>query len=147
MSKAVSKIKSAPFILSVILILTVIISAVLIIADKDKSDALVTIHSCGEIVWSGGLDGMTGEKILTIVPSRGDFLPLVIEGEDTSYDHYNVVKITQDGVCVIKSDCKNGICIHQGTVSSGGLPIACLPNRLLITVTSDNSDRADAYTY
>ena len=147
MSKEVSKFKSAPFILSVILIMTVLLSVIFIIADRSKNDALVTIHSCGETVWTGNLESISGEMILTIVPSQDGSHPLVIEGVDTSYDHYNIVRITSEGVCVTESDCKNRICIHQGTISAGDLPIACLPNRLLITVSPGEGNSIDAYTY
>ena len=147
MSKEVTKLKNAPFILSAILILTVLVSAVFIFAGNKGSGAHVTIYSGGEAVWSGDLFGITGEKILTVVPASGDAGPLIIEGIDTSYDHYNIVRITSEGVSVTDSDCKNKICIHRGTVRSGALPIACLPNGLLITVTSDSESQADAYTY
>ena len=147
MSKAASKIKSAPFILSVMLILTVVISVIFIMRDKEGTGAVVTIYSCGETVWSGRLDEITDEKILTIVPASGEGCPAVIEGTDTSGDHYNVVTVTPGGVRVTESDCKNRICIHRGMISSGDFPIACLPNRLIITVTSDSGSGADAYTY
>ena len=133
--------------MSAILVLTVVISAVFILADKSGNDPLVTIHSCGEVVWTGRLNDITEEKILTIIPAANGEHPIVAEGIDTSHEHFNVVRISPDGVCVTDSDCKNRICIHQGMTASGDLPIACLPNKLLITVSSDEGADADAYTY
>jgi hypothetical protein len=147
MSKAVSKFKSAPFVMSAILVLTVCVSVIFILADNGKNDAYITIRSCGEVVWTGSLTNIREETILTVIPSSDGEKPKVIEGTDTSYEHYNVISITSDGVSVTESDCKNRTCIHQGVISSGDLPIACLPNKLLITITSNESGDADAYTY
>ncbi len=147
MSKAVTKIKSAPVVMSAILVLTLFVSVIFIIKDNGRKDAYITIRSCGEVVWTGSLAGIQDETVLTVVPASGGGKPMVIEGIDTSYEHYNVISITPDGVSVTESDCKNRICIHQGLMTSGDLPIACLPNKLLITVSSDEGDGADAYTY
>ncbi len=133
--------------MSAILVLTLFVSVIFIIKDNGRKDAYITIRSCGEVVWTGSLAGIQDETVLTVVPASGGGKPMVIEGIDTSYEHYNVISITPDGVSVTESDCKNRICIHQGLMTSGDLPIACLPNKLLITVSSDEGDGADAYTY
>jgi hypothetical protein len=147
MSKAATKVKSAPVIMSAILVLTLFVSVIFIIKGTGKNDAYITIRSGGEVVWTGSLTGIQGEIVLTVVPASGDEKPAVIEGIVTSYEHYNVISITPDGVSVTESDCKNRICIHQGVMTSGDLPIACLPNKLLITISSDEGNGADAYTY
>ena len=133
--------------MSAILVLTLFVSVIFIIKDNGRNDAYITVRSCGEVVWTGSLTGIQGETVLTVIPSSGGGKPMVIEGIDTSYEHYNVISITPDGVRVTESDCKNRICIHQGLMTSGDLPIACLPNKLLITVSSDEGNAADAYTY
>lgn len=133
--------------MSAILVLTIVSSAIFILADNSKNDAYITIRSCGEVVWTGSLTDIQGEMILTVIPSSNGEKPKVIEGTDTSCEHYNVIRITSDGVSVTESDCKNRICIHQGVMTSGDLPIACLPNKLLITITSNEGNGADAYTY
>ena len=133
--------------MSAILILTLFVSVFFIIKGRSKNDAFIKIHSCGEVVWTGSLKDIQGERVITIVPAQGGGHALVIEGADTSCEHYNVIRITPDGVSVTESDCKNRICIHQGVMTSGDLPIACLPNRLLITISSEEGNGADAYTY
>ncbi len=133
--------------MSAILGLTLLVSVIFILTDKSKNDKHITIRSCGEVVWTGSLSDISGETVLTVVPSSDGEKPKVIEGIDTSFEHYNVIKISSDGVCVTGSDCKNRICIHQGLMTSGDLPIACLPNKLLITISSDEGNGADAYTY
>ena len=133
--------------MSAILVLTLFVSVIFIIKDNGRNDSYITIRSCGEVVWIGSLTGTQGETVLTVVPASGGGKPMVIEGIDTSNEHYNVISITPDGVRVTESDCKNRICIHQGLMTSGDLPIACLPNKLLITVSSDEGNAADAYTY
>lgn len=133
--------------MSAILVLTIVSSVIFILADKSKNDSYITIRSCGEVVWTRSVANIQGEMILTVIPSSNGEKPKVIEGTDTSYEHCNVISITSDGVSVTESDCKNRICIHQGVMTSGDLPIACLPNKLLITISSNESGDADAYTY
>jgi len=147
MSNAAAKVQSTPVIMSAILVLTLFVSVIFIIKGTGKNDAYITIRSGGEVVWTGSLNGISGKTVLTVIPASGDEKPAVIEGIDTSYEHYNVISITPDGVSVTESDCKNRICIHQGVMTSGDLPIACLPNKLLITISSDEGNGADAYTY
>lgn len=133
--------------MSAILILTLLLSVIFVIRDKSGNDAYITIRSCGEVVWTGSLTAVRDETVLTVVPSSDGGRAKVIEGIDTSYEHYNVISITSDGVSVTESDCKNRICIHQGLMTPGDLPIACLPNKLLITISPDEGNGADAYTY
>ena len=133
--------------MSAILVLTLLASVIFILTGNGKKDTFISIRSCGEVVWTGSLNNFTGEKILTVVPASDGSHPAVIEGIDTSFEHYNVISISTDGICVTESDCKNRICIHQGLMTPGDLPIACLPNKLLISITSDEGDDADAYTY
>ena len=147
MSDFSKKTKSAPVILSVILILITMIS-VLCIAVTGGSDArIVNIYSDGKLIWNGNLNSVTEDIILTVIPSSEGCDTEIVEGIDTSHTHYNVIRISREGVCVTDSDCKNKVCQHTGMISSPGIPIACLPNRLLITIISSSGSDADVYTY
>ena len=76
--------------MSAILILTLLLSVIFVITDKSENDAYITIRSCGEVVWTGSLTAVRDETVLTVVPSS-DGRAKVIEGIDTSYEHYNVI--------------------------------------------------------
>ena len=48
----------------------------------------------------------------------------------------NTVEFAPGQVRVQEATCPDQICVYQGWVESGGLPIACLPNTLIIQVIS-----------
>lgn len=48
----------------------------------------------------------------------------------------NTVEFAPGMVRVQEATCPDQICVYQGWVEAGGLPIACLPNTLIIQVVS-----------
>lgn len=67
-------------------------------------------------------------------------------GEDkinvkTSYG-YNIVDIKDQSVSIIDADCKDGICIKEGSISKPGQSLICLPHKLMVEIKSyDNKSR------
>ena len=45
-----------------------------------------------------------------------------------------IVETTSDGVRISKSPCSKQICVRQGSIHHEGKMIACLPNRVVVTV-------------
>jgi len=56
----------------------------------------------------------------------------------------NVVEIAPGRVRVREADCPDQICVHQGWIETGTVPIVCLPNRLIIEIRDGNAPEADA---
>ena len=52
----------------------------------------------------------------------------------------NAISVEQGRIRVFGADCPDLICARQGWVSSGAVPIVCLPNRLVITFEGTLSD-------
>ncbi|WP_329887096.1 NusG domain II-containing protein [Pseudoramibacter faecis] len=48
----------------------------------------------------------------------------------------NTVVIKNGRAYVSKADCKNQICVHSHPISENGETIACLPHRLILTITT-----------
>ena len=44
----------------------------------------------------------------------------------------NLVRVEHGCIAVIESDCPEQICVRQGFVQESGVPIVCLPHRLVI---------------
>lgn len=57
---------------------------------------------------------------------------------------YNVLSIKNGEVSISESDCKNQICVKEGTVSKDGQSIVCLPHQLVVTVVNDQKSEMDA---
>lgn len=45
---------------------------------------------------------------------------------------YNLVTIRDHGICISKADCPDQTCVKMGVLRAEGLPIVCLPHKLVI---------------
>ena len=50
----------------------------------------------------------------------------------------NVLLVEKGQISVMSADCPDGLCVKQGKISNSSQTIACLPNRLTITIESDD---------
>ncbi len=130
--------------MTAILLIIILVSVIWIFAVKNTKGKTVNIVSNGITVWTGDLDSINGELILTVIGDPDS--PHVVEGNLPQASPYNVIRITSEGACIIDSDCRTHVCIHEGITDSPAKPIVCLPNKLMITVTGENTD-TDAITY
>ena len=133
--------------MTVLLLLIAIASVIWIVFVKKTKGETVTIASNGVTLKTVDLNTIDGELILTVINDPSDEnSPYIVEGNKPLGNHYNVIRITREGAEIIDSDCSTHICIHEGITDSPAKPIVCLPNKLLITVTGENTD-TDAVTY
>lgn len=58
---------------------------------------------------------------------------------DTEYGH-NTVHVVPGGISVSAADCPDQICVRQGLMIHGGVPIVCLPHRLVISIEGSGID-------
>lgn len=68
--------------------------------------------------------------------------PHIIEitGEDGAW---NRVWISEDSVKMESASCPDGLCVHQGAISDGLLPIVCLPNKVQIQIVEDTGESSE----
>ena len=62
------------------------------------------------------------------------------------YDYYNVVIISEGAVCVSEATCKNKVCMRHSSISHPGESIVCLPNRLVVSIESEEGGGYDSIT-
>ncbi len=55
------------------------------------------------------------------------------------------VEIDRTSVRIIKSPCRNKICIRSGSISKPGQWIACLPNRVIVSIGGKESRGTKGY--
>lgn len=53
---------------------------------------------------------------------------------------YNVIHVEPGAISVTESNCPDLICVHQGKLTGGGVPIVCMPHRLVIQIEGVNID-------
>lgn len=52
---------------------------------------------------------------------------------------YNTIKVEQGAIGVIDADCPDKTCCKMGIIRNSAFPISCLPHKLLIQITDDDS--------
>ncbi len=57
-----------------------------------------------------------------------------------------VLKIEKDGVSFVSSDCPDKLCVKKGRLSSAGSVMACVPNRVTVSLRGEKSP-IDAIAY
>ena len=113
-------IKKADIILFVFLILLGIILTVASLAGgSDKNTVVVKVD--GEVY---GTYSLSKDQTIKIE-------------ED---DHYNLIEIKDGKVQMAESNCNNQLCVKQGAISSGNMPIVCLPNRVIVNISGEEDD-------
>lgn len=147
MSDYTGKIKKPHILMSAILIIIAVFYLVLILREGRSRGGTVRIISGGTLLRTYDMSVITDDIYITVVPASGSGDAYILEGIQRPDSSYNVVRISPEGVCVTDSDCQAGLCIHRGSISSPGIPIACLPNRLMITIDDTEESSTDAWTY
>lgn len=99
----------------------VVCCMLLLFAPPNQSKVL--IQRDGEVLYS--LD-LSGEKDRTFVIPYGN--------------SSNTIEIRDGRIRVSEAECPDQVCVHTGWLSSSAIPIVCLPNHLVITFASENSD-------
>ena len=108
--------------------------------------------SCACVVWSlfHAYVDRTGEPWIHVESASGewilpenDFQILEVEGPLGT----TTVAVEEDGVRVVSSPCSEKICVQTGRISKPGEWIACLPNRVFITIRTKDSGDIDAVSY
>ena len=56
----------------------------------------------------------------------------------------NTVNFEHGRVCMADANCPDKLCVRQGWVSNGSVPIVCLPHRVVIRLESGSAPDVDA---
>ncbi len=73
--------------------------------------------------------------------------PLDVDGEYTvkttldGVEHTNVLKVENSIVSMIDADCPDGVCIVTKPIEYSFETIACLPNKVLLQIVSDDPEK------
>lgn len=94
-------------------------------AMKDQGQAYVTIRIDGEV--------------------KATYL-LSEDREITTEDGTNLISIKNGQVDMLEASCPDQLCVNQRAVSQNNESIICLPNKVIVQVTSQNEAKYDAIT-
>lgn len=65
---------------------------------------------------------------------------LIDDGEYVLNNGSNIMVIENGKAYMKDADCPDKLCVHQGKISNANQCITCLPNKITITVVSDNQE-------
>ena len=65
---------------------------------------------------------------------------LTIDGENGAE---NVILVEPNQISMQSATCPDHLCVKQGAISDGILPIVCLPNHIRISIASDEEESYD----
>lgn len=112
-----------------LLLFIIITASLFLIFARTKQDAgQIVIHLDGAVYDTISLDE---DAVFTIEDGKGG---------------YNVIQVKDGAVRVSEANCSNQVCVNTGTVSHAGEIIACLPHRLILSISSGNEE-VDAIAY
>ncbi len=88
----------------------------------------------------------TDENAQVIITIDGQNYGTYLLKEETQIDikGKNTLYIKNGRVQMVDADCKDQICVHHKPISKSGESIICLPNKLIVTVESKESEKLDA---
>ncbi|MDO5410107.1 MAG: NusG domain II-containing protein [Lachnospiraceae bacterium] len=117
----------------IFIILIVSLGAFWLLNTCEKSGSVAEIYQDGELVKTIHLDMVTENYSFTV------------KGE---HDVYNVIEVRPGEIGIVDASCPDGLCIHMGFIHSPGVPVTCLPNKLIIKVIeAKNSSQPDGVVY
>lgn len=104
-------------IIGAIIILMLIGSFIVIILNLRKSDNMhVVVVQDNKVIYSFDLSDEKDRTFRIECPNGG----------------WNDVKIEDGTICIIDADCPDKTCVHTGVLHYEGVPIVCLPHKLVI---------------
>ena len=81
------------------------------------------------------LDGTLMDEIR--LDKVGASFSFTVEGADGGF---NIIQVERGRIRVSHDDCPDQICVDQGWISDGTVPIVCLPHGLVIEITGGGED-------
>ncbi len=114
------------------LLLLAAASALFLLTRRGESGELVArISLDGAVVEEIDLSALTQPKTLTVTGKSG---------------LQNTIVAEPGRIYVREADCPDQICVHQGAITDGTVPIVCLPNHLIIELIGGGGSGLDAAT-
>ena len=90
-------------------------------------------------------DTENGKVVITIDGKVYGEYPLQ-EERTVDIEGKNVLVISDGKADMTEADCPDQICVHQHAISKNGESIICLPNKVVVSVSSSQESELDAVT-
>lgn len=115
--------KNAKIILILLLAAAVLSVGVLLLQRKQPASPVARITRDGEVLEEIPLDEVE------------ESYSFVVESEGGS----NTILVEPGRIRVSEADCPDQVCVSQGFISDGTVPVVCLPHKLMIEIVGGGS--------
>lgn len=122
--------KNVKIILALLVLLAAASAAFLLLRPKAAGHPVAIITLNGEVIDEINLAEVSQPYTFTVEGANG---------------LTNTILVEPGRIRVEEADCPDQICVHQGFISDGTVPIVCLPNQLIIEI-SGGGEALDAAT-
>lgn len=86
-----------------------------------------------------------GELLASIpLDEAGSSCRFTVTGENGCV---NEIEVRPGSIGIVSADCPDRLCVHQGFIDHAGLPIVCLPHKLVILLREPGAESMDATVY
>lgn len=109
-----------------------IISVIAMFFVRQASGDHARIYKDGELIESVNLFSVPEIYTIPLVDNF-DERGMILSG-------INFIDVDTGRIRMGNADCPNKLCVHQGWMTGGLIPIVCLPNRVVITFTDIDSN-------
>ena len=100
----------------------------------------------GGLLWVRHLGGAGG--MIAVISVDGEEMERIdLSKVRESYDleivtdwGRNLIHVAPGAISVTEADCPDHICVQMGELTGGGLPIICMPHRLVIAIEGGDFD-------
>ena len=121
-AKQVFQAAAQALILAALALVVLASAAWLLLMERDVNDPRVVIEVDGEIYCSYDMDEVKG-IVPVSTPNGGE----------------NRVWVQEDLVFMDSANCPDQICVKQGVIRDGSVPIVCLPNKVIVRIEGGES--------
>ena len=99
-------------------------AAFILLGNKETNSPIARITRDGVLLEEIERDKVTGPYSFTLKDGSGT----------------NTVLVEKGRIRISEADCPDQICVNQGYISDGTVPIVCLPHKLIIEITGAEGD-------
>ena len=96
----------------------------------------------------------TSENKVAVVYLDGDVIYEIeldkiedpIEFDIASGEYINKARAESGRICMLSANCPDKVCVNQGWIDNGAVPIVCLPHKVTIEIKGSKRASVDAVT-
>ena len=117
--------KNKTIIIALAILLLLSFAVIAIQHARTSENKTAKIYQNGEVIREIAIDTLTEPIEFEITNESG---------------HKNAVRAEKGRIRITSADCPDKVCVNQGWIENGVVPIVCLPNKVTIEITGADSD-------